>query len=129
MLMTLKSELEHCLSYRDIIRHVFDAQQSGPKFWSEFSKIVQLSNSECSKITQLDDCDLIQQAAQQILNKKCDSKVKTLLELSMNQVINNIACSALTKIEPNFYEEAPKSNFSSVRLSEQENLFIHRLDF
>ncbi|WP_341808489.1 hypothetical protein [Wolbachia endosymbiont (group E) of Neria commutata] len=40
MLMTLKSELQNCSSYRDIIKCVFAAEQNISKFWLQINELM-----------------------------------------------------------------------------------------
>ncbi|WP_341808354.1 hypothetical protein [Wolbachia endosymbiont (group E) of Neria commutata] len=53
-------------------------------------------------------------AAQQILNDNCNPKINTLVELSMRQLINNLARSALVKV---VNEQKPSSSLCDVALS------------
>ncbi|AWW50854.1 hypothetical protein [Wolbachia endosymbiont of Folsomia candida] len=112
MLMTLKSDLQDCYSYRDIIEHAFTTEQSSSRFFSWLANL-----------SKIDGCALVQKAAQQILNDEYDPKeVRTLIELSMNQLINNIASLALKKMIDN---EQPSSSLCDVRLSNNVNREKH----
>lgn len=112
MLMTLKSELQYCHSYRDIAERAFSTQQNDSKFWSELKKI--------AKLELLDTCDLAQQTTQQILNDNSNAKVKTLSELSMNQWINDLLCLVLAKT---FKEEEIKQPSSSLHDASVQTIY------
>lgn len=91
ILITLKSELRHCHSYRDIAKRIFSTQQqNGSKFWSELVKTARLG--------QLVSGDSAQQITRQILSDDSSDKVKSLTELSTNQWINCLLCSVLAKV-------------------------------
>lgn len=109
MLMILESELQHCSSYRDIIKHAFAAQQSSSRFCSGLTNL-----------SKVEGCALGQQTAQQILNDKYDTKkVQTLIGLSMKQLFNNIASSALEKIVYEQRTKQPSTSICDVTLSKQ----------